>query len=237
MKLVKLLANLGYGSRKEVQRLIKSGAVTDDVGNVLGENDVPPHDKIHFRGEALDPPAPLVILLNKPDGYTCSSEDPGSTIYDLLPERFAHRNPGLNPIGRLDKDTTGLLLLTDDGKLLHKIIHPKSNCLKVYQATLDRPLEGHEGELFASGTLVLNSEARPLLPAKFEALGGKEALVTLHEGRYHQVRRMFAAAGNHVLGLKRISIGGLIMPDDLAEGDWRQLAPTELAAIFMGQGQ
>ena len=100
MKLVKLLANLGYGSRKEVQRLIRSGAVTDDTGRVLGENDVPPHDQIRIRGEALDPPAPLVIMLHKPDGYTCSSEDPGSTIYDLLPERFAHRNPGLNPIGR-----------------------------------------------------------------------------------------------------------------------------------------
>jgi 16S rRNA pseudouridine516 synthase len=198
----------------------------------LGENDVPPHDQIRFRGEELDPPAPLVIMLNKPDGHTCSSEDPGSTIYDLLPPRFAQRNPGLNPIGRLDKDTTGLLLMTDDGKLLHKIIHPKSNCLKVYHATLDRPLEGHEGELFASGTLELNSETRPLLPAKLEVLAEKEALVTLHEGRYHQVRRMFAAAGNHVLGLKRISIGGLAMPADLEEGDWRVLTADELTAIF-----
>ena len=232
MKLVKLLANLGYGSRKEVQRLIRSGAVTDAVGNVLGENDLPPHDQILFRSEPLDPPAPLVIMLNKPDGHTCSSEDPGSTIYDLLPPRFAQRNPGLNPIGRLDKDTTGLLLMTDDGKLLHKIIHPKSECHKVYHATLDRPLEGHEAELFASGTLVLNNENRPLLPAKLEVLGEKEALVTLHEGRYHQVRRMFAAAGNHVLGLQRISIGGLKLPADLEEGDWRELTPEELKAVF-----
>jgi len=232
MKLVKLLANLGYGSRKEVQRLIKSGAVTDTAGNVLGANDLPPHHQILFRGEPLDPPWPLVIMLNKPDEFTCSREDPGSIIYDLLPERFALRNPGLEPIGRLDKDTTGLLLMTDDGKLLHKIIHPKSNCLKVYHATLDRPLEGHEGELFASGTFVLSSETRPLLPAKLEVLGGKEALVTLHEGRYHQVRRMFAAAGNHVLDLKRISIGGLKMPADLAQGDWRILSPDELATIF-----
>ena len=232
MKLVKLLANLGYGSRKEVQRLIRSGVVTDDTGRVLGENEVPPHDQIRVRGEELDPPAPLVIMLNKPDGYTCSSEDPGDTVYDLLPPRFALRNPGLNPIGRLDKDTTGFLLLTDDGKLLHKIIHPKSGCLKVYQVQLDRPLEGHEGELFASGTLVLNSETRPLLPAKLEVLGEKEALVTLHEGRYHQVRRMFAAAGNHVLGLKRISIGGLTMPDDLEDGEWRGLEPDEVKAIF-----
>ena len=232
MKLVKLLANLGYGSRKEVQRLIRAGAVTDINGKVLGENNVPPINQILFHGEALDPPSPLVIMLHKPDGFTCSSEDPGRTIYELLPERFALRNPGLNPIGRLDKDTTGLLLMTDDGILLHKIIHPKSNCLKVYHVTLDRPLEGHEADVFASGSLVLASETRPLLPAKLEVLGEKEALITLHEGRYHQVRRMFAAAGNHVTGLKRISIGGLQLPDSLEEGSWRALEPEELARIF-----
>ena len=236
MKLVKLLANLGYGSRKEAQRLIRSGAATDADGNVLGENDFPAHEEIRFRGQPLDPPAPLVIMLHKPDGYTCSSDDPGSTIYDLLPERFSLRNPGLNPIGRLDKDTTGLLLMTDDGKLLHRIIHPKSNCLKVYQVELDRPLQGHETELFASGTLVLNSETRPLLPAKLEVLGAKNARVTLHEGRYHQVRRMFAAAENHVLGLSRISIGGLALPDDLVEDEWRVLSTEELASIFASAG-
>ncbi len=232
MKLVKLLSNLGYGSRKEVERLIRQGAVTDIQGQTLDSKTLPPHDQIRFHGEALDPPSPLTIILNKPDGYTCSLDDPGSIIYDLLPERFSHRNPGLNPVGRLDKDTTGLLLMTDDGKLLHKIIHPKSACHKVYHAVLDRPLEGHEAELFASGTLMLNSETRPLLPARLEAIGEREALVTLHEGRYHQVRRMFAAAGNHVLSLKRISIGGLRLPDDLPEGEWRILSPDEIAAIF-----
>jgi len=235
MKLVKLLANLGYGSRREAQRLIRSGAVTDDSGRVLGEGDFPPHERILFRGEPLDPLFPLTLMLNKPDGYTCSADDPGAVIYDLLPERFAHRNPGLNPVGRLDKDTTGLILLTDDGKLLHKIIHPKSHCLKIYQATLDRPLEGHEGELFASGTLILNGETKPLLPAGFEKTGEREALVTLHEGRYHQVRRMFAAAGNHVTALKRISIGGLKLPDGLDEGEWRALTAEDLAAVFSSE--
>ena len=234
MKLVKLLANLGYGSRKEVQRLIRAGAVTDINGKVLGENNVPPINQILFHGEALDPPSPLVIMLHKPDGFTCSSEDPGRTIYELLPERFALRNPGLNPIGRLDKDTMGLLLMTDDGILLHKIIHPKSHCLKVYHAVLDRPLEGHEAEMFASGTLMLHNETKPLLPAGFEKIGEKEALVTLHEGRYHQVRRMFAAAGNHVLELKRIAIGGLKLPADLNEGEWRALTAEDLATVFSG---
>ena len=232
MKLVKLIANLGYGSRKEAQRMIRSGAVTDDTGRVLDEGELPPHGRIRVRGEPLDPPFPLIIILNKPDGFTCGSEDPDDTIYDLLPPRFACRNPGLNPVGRLDKDTTGMLLLTDDGKLLHRIIHPKSGCLKVYHATLDRPLDGHESALFASGTLVLHNETKPLLPAALEILGEKAALITLHEGRYHQVRRMFAAAGNHVLALKRISIGGLPLPANLPEGEWRILTADELAAVF-----
>jgi len=232
MKLVKLLANLGYGSRKDVQRLIRYGAVTDVSGRALGENEVPPHEEIRFRGEALDPAAPMTLVLNKPAGYTCSAEDPGETIYELLPPRFADRNPGLNTVGRLDKDTTGILLLTDDGKLLHRIIHPKSHCRKVYHAVLDRPLTGKEVALFASGTLLLNGESKPLLPAPLELLGEKEALVTLHEGRYHQVRRMFAAAENHVVSLRRLSIGGLSLPTDLAEGEWRELASEELDAIF-----
>ena len=232
MTLLKLIANLGYGSRKEVQRLIRQGAITDDAGNPLKLKDLLPHDRIRFQGEPLDPPAPLTIVLNKPDGYTCSLDDPGSIVYDLLPERFSHRNPGFNSVGRLDKDTTGLLLMTDDGKLLHRIIHPKSACHKVYHAILDRPLEGHEEKLFSSGELILNSETRPLLPAKMEALGEREALITLHEGRYHQVRRMFAAAGNHVTALKRISIGGFQLPDDLAEGEWRALSDEEIGEIF-----
>lgn len=232
MKLVRLLANLGYGSRKEVQRYIRQGVVTDAGGRALKENEVPPHAQIRFRGEPLDPAPPLVIALNKPDGFTCSFDDPGATVYDLLPPRFSERNPALNSAGRLDKDTTGLLLMTDDGTLLHRIIHPKSHCRKRYLAFLDRPIEGHEAELFNSGTLMLNGESKPLLPASLEVIGEKEALVTLQEGRYHQVRRMFAAAGNHVLALKRLSIGGFELPDDLEEGQWRTLSEEEVGMIF-----
>jgi 16S rRNA pseudouridine516 synthase len=232
MKLVRLLSNLGYGSRREVEQWIRSGAVTDLDGAVLAESKVLTHDQILFRGEPLDPPFPLTILLNKPDGYTCSADDPGAVVYDLLPGRFADRKPGLNPVGRLDKDTTGLLLLTDDGKLLHKIIHPKSGCKKVYRATLDRPLQGNEPEIFASGTMMLLSDTRPLLPAGLEVIGEREALVTLHEGRYHQVRRMFAAVGNHVTALQRISIGGLRLPADLTEGEWRVATQEEVASVF-----
>ncbi len=232
MKLVRLLANLGYGSRREIQGYIKNGAVTDIDGNTLSERDFPPHDRILIGGEPLDPVFPLTILLNKPDGYTCSTDDPGATIYDLLPARFAFRKPALSPVGRLDKDSTGMLLLTDDGQLSHRIIHPKSNLGKTYHVILDRPLAGHEKELFASGTLMLRSEDKPLHPAELEGIGEKEALLTLHEGRYHQARRMFAAAGNHVISLKRLSIGGLKLPEDLPEGGWAILGDADLRTLF-----
>jgi 16S rRNA pseudouridine516 synthase len=228
MKLVKLLANLGYGSRSQVDRDLRKGHVTDVNGKVLGEKNFPPHEAIRFKGEPLDPPAPLTLMFHKPDGYTCSTDDPGNTIYDLLPVRFALRNPVLSPVGRLDKDTTGLLLLTDNGQLLHRLISPKHHVPKTYRVTLDRPLEGHEEALFASGELILRGEDKPLLPAKMEVLGEKEAAITLEEGRYHQVRRMFAAAGNHVVALKRVSIGQLELPEDLAEGEWRVLSEEEI---------
>lgn len=234
MKLVKLLANLGYGSRSYVEGYMRKGVVTDLQGRVLGAKDFPPHGEILFKGEPLDPPAPLTLMFHKPAGYTCSTDDPGDTIYDLLPPRYALRNPVLSPVGRLDKDTTGLLLMTDDGQLLHRLISPKHHVPKTYQVTLDRPLEGHEAALFSSGELVLRGEDKPLLPATLEVLGEKEARITLEEGRYHQVRRMFAAAGNHVLELKRVSIGGLELPDDLEEGEWRILGSTELAVVKAG---
>lgn len=235
MKLVRLLANLGYGSRREVQQWIDKGAVTDLDGRVLSTTDSSPHDRILFRGEPLDPPFPLTILLHKPDGYTCSADDPGAVIYDLLPGRFADRKPGLNPVGRLDKDTTGLLLLTDDGQLLHRIIHPKSGCRKTYHATLDRPLRGDEAAIFSSGTLQLHGDSKPLLPASLTPTGDRQALVSIQEGRYHQVRRMFAAVGNHVLELQRISIGGLSLPADLREGEWCIAGPEDIDAVFAGK--
>ncbi len=232
MKLIKHLANLGYGSRKEVQRLIRTGAVTDLEGRKLDETKLPPHETILVKGQLLDAPAPLTIVVNKPDSYTCSTKDPGVTVYDLLPPRFELRNPVLSTVGRLDKDTTGLLLMTDDGQLLHKLISPKTVMRKVYHVTLDRKIEGHEAELFASGTLMLRTEETPLLPAVMETLGEKEALLTLTEGRYHQVRRMFAAAGNHVVALRRIAIGGFALPEDLEEGEWRVLTAEELESLW-----
>jgi len=232
MKLVKHLASLGYGSRREVQLQVARGAFTDTAGRVLAEGDLPDHEMIRFRGEPLDPAAPLVVMLHKPTGFTCSTADPGAVVYDLLPPRFSRRNPPLSPIGRLDKDTSGLLLLTDDGTWLHRVSHPKSGPGKAYHVVVDRPMEGTEAELFASGTLMLRGEVKPLLPAQLEVLGPQEARVVLHEGRYHQVRRMFAAAGNHVLSLQRIAIGGLTIPVDLAAGQWRVLTTEQREKVI-----
>ena len=231
MKLVKHLANLGYGSRKEVAWMFREGRVTDAAGEVLYADDPLDHGNVRVDGEPLDPPQGLVLMLHKPAGYTCSTKDKGRIVYDLLPERFRLRDPVLSTVGRLDRETTGLLLMTDDGGLLHRIVSPKSKLAKVYEATLAQDLRGDEAALFASGTLVLESETTPLLPARLEVLGPRHARLTLHEGRYHQVRRMFAATGNHVEALHRPQVGGLAL-DGLPEGQWRHLTPEERAALL-----
>jgi 16S rRNA pseudouridine516 synthase len=174
----------------------------------------------------------VVILLHKPLGVTCSHKEAGPLVYDLLPTRWRARDPAISTVGRLDKETSGLLLMTDDGDLLHRIISPKRHVAKVYRATLARPLNGSEGALFASGQLMLEGDDKPLKPAELEVLGPTEARLSVTEGRYHMVRRMFAAAGNHVEALHRERMGGLAMPDDLAAGDWRLLGPDQVAAIF-----
>ena len=231
MKLVKHLANLGYGSRKEVAWMFREGRVTDAAGEVLYADDPLEHDQVRVDGQPLDPSPGLVLMLHKPAGCTCSTRDKGRTVYDLLPARFARRDPALSTVGRLDRDTTGLLLLTDDGALLHRIVSPKSKLPKVYEATLAEDLRGDEAALFASGTLLLESETTALLPAEMEVLGPRQARLTLHEGRYHQVRRMFAAVGNHVEALHRSRIGGLVL-GDLPEGQWRTLSAADLDTLF-----
>ena len=174
----------------------------------------------------------LVMMLHKPLGMTCSRKEDGALVYDVLPGRWQQRDPAISTIGRLDKATTGLLLLTDDGDLLHRVISPKRHVAKVYRATLARPLDGSEGEVFAAGGLVLEGEDKPLSPAVLEVLSPTEARLTVTEGRYHMVRRMFAAVGNHVEGLHRERVGGLVLPDDLAPGYWRLLDSAQIDAIF-----
>ena len=231
MKLVKSLANLGYGSRKQVALMFREGRVTDAAGEVLYADDAPAWEDVRVDGEPLDPPPGLLLVLHKPVGYTCSTRDRGRLVYDLLPPRFALRSPALSTVGRLDRDTSGLLLMTDDGQLLHRIISPRSKLPKVYEATLAAPLRGDEAAIFASGTLMLDAEKTPLLPAELEVLAPARVRLTLHEGRYHQVRRMFAAVGNHVETLHRSRVGGLVL-GDLPEGEWRVLDAAGREGIF-----
>ena len=235
MKLVKLLANLGYGSRKDVQWMFREGRITDPDGEVLYADDQVPHEAIRVDGEPLDPPSGLLLILNKPVGITCSTKDPGRVVYDLLPPRFRLRSPLLSTVGRLDRETSGLLLLTDDGALLHRIVSPKSHLSKRYEVTLARDLRGDEAEVFASGTLLLESENTPLAPAVLEVQDARHASLILTEGRYHQVRRMFAAMGNHVDALHRSAVGGLTL-GELPDGEWRALDDAARVQLFAGAG-
>ncbi len=213
------------------------GGFTDADGEVLYADDEldvhARHEDVRIDGEPLDPAPGQLLMLHKPVGVTCSTKDQGRLVYDLLPPRFRLRDPLLSTVGRLDRETSGLLLFTDDGALLHRIISPKAELPKVYEATLARPLRGDEADVFASGTLMLESETKPLLPAELTVLDDGRARLVLHEGRYHQVRRMFAAVGNHVETLHRPQVGGLAL-DALAEGAWRPLDDADRARLFAG---
>lgn len=238
-RLDRLLANLGYASRREIQLLAKAGRIRLDGAPVASAEErikLTPdlEERLIVDGEALDPLPGVVLMVNKPLGTTCSHKEAGPLVYDLLPTRWRRRDPALSTVGRLDKETSGLLLMTDDGALLHRIISPKRHVPKRYRAELARPLQGSEAGVFAGGTLMLEGEDKPLLPAEMEAIGERTALLTVHEGRYHQVRRMFAALGNHVEALHREAVGGLELPGDLAPGAIRRLGPAEIASIFEG---
>jgi 16S rRNA pseudouridine516 synthase len=237
MRLDRLLANLGYGSRRDVHKLVAAGLVvlegeilTDSGRHVPVTPDLPA--RMTVDGAPLDPPAPLTLILHKPLGVVCSHREPGRSIYELLPPRWARRDPALSTVGRLDKETSGLLLLTDDGGLLHRIISPRAAITKRYHVTLARPLDGGEGALFASGAMMLEGETRPLLPAALDIIAPDTAWLTISEGRYHQVRRMFEATGNAVTALHRDRIGGLDLPPDLPPGAYRPITPEELSLVL-----
>lgn len=228
--LAKYLSNLGYGSRREVMTMIARGRVTSAAGNTLRHDDSVEHDDLRVDGQPLDPPPGTVLMLHKPVGYVCSTKDMNAVVYDLLPRRFLHRSPVIAPVGRLDGDTSGLLLMTDDGSLNHLITSPRSHLPRIYDVTLAEPLRGDEVSVFASGTLMLKGEDTPLRPAEMVVAGERNAQLTLHEGRYHQVRRMFAAVGNRVVSLHRSRLGPLHLAD-LPAGEWRTLAHGEVDAI------
>lgn len=237
MRLDRLLSNLGYGSRKEMHALAGAGeivldgkALTDAGARIAIGPDLP--TRMTVMGRAIDPPPPVVIVMHKPVGVVCSHKETGERIYDLLPGRWRVRDPALSSVGRLDKDTSGLLLITDNGDYLHRVISPRRHVQKSYIADLDRPLTGAEGDIFASGEMMLEGEEKPLLPGRLEPLGERRARLIIEEGRYHQVRRMFAAVGNHVTALHRDRVGGLTLPDDLEPGAYRVLEAATAEKVF-----
>ena len=231
MKVIKYLANLGYGTRREVTGMLYHRRVTRSDGSTVRDGDAFVHDELLVDGIPLDPAPGAVVMLHKPVGYVCSTKDASQLVYELLPTRFPNRTPVMAPIGRLDRDTSGLLLITDDGQLNHRLSSPRAHLPKVYDARLASDLRGDEPEFFASGTVMLDGETTPLLPATLEALDARTARVTITEGRYHQVRRMFAAVGNRVEALHRRAVGGLEL-DGLESGQWRVLSAADLSRLF-----
>ncbi len=236
MRLDRLLSNLGYGSRKEIALCARAGRIALS-GTVIKKADQnvlladAASGALTFDGERIDPPAPLTVMLNKPRGYICSHDEKGMLVYDLLPPRWQTRKPALSSAGRLDKDSTGQVILTDDGDLLHRIIHPKSHAAKYYAVTLEHALRGDESALFATGTFLMNGDMKPLKSAFWIAEGDKNGRMILHEGRFHQIRRMFETIGNRVVALHRYQTGSLRLMD-LNLGEYRILGNVDIQSIF-----
>ena len=221
------LANLGYCSRREARAWVEAGRVTvrGEVATDFGAK-ADPAD-VRVDGEPLDHPEGLLLLLHKPVGLVCSHDGhEGPSIYGLLPPRWLRRNPPVTSVGRLDKDTSGLLLLTDQSSLVHRLTSPKHKVPKVYVATLASEIPAGRADeliaLFANGTLVLTGESAPCAPAMLRLRDPRTAELTLTEGRYHQVRRMFASQGFEVVTLHRERFGDLML-EALSPGQWREL--------------
>jgi 16S rRNA pseudouridine516 synthase len=222
-RLDQLLSNLGYCTRREARAWIAAGRVTvrgepaDDVAQKAAPADV------HVDAAPLDHPDGLLLLLHKPVGLVCSRDErEGANVYSLLPARWQRRNPAVTSVGRLDKETSGLLLLTDQTPLVHRLTSPKHKVPKVYRAIVDRDLSPELIPLFATGALRLPDEEAPCAPAALHIIAPREAELTLTEGRYHQVRRMFSTCGANVIALHRERFGPLEL-GDLPAGKWREL--------------
>ncbi len=219
------LSSLGYCTRSEAKKFLRIFELCVKEKRVFDTSIKAYHDDITINKEPLDPET-ITILLNKPSGFICSHNDAGSLIYALIPSRWNRRNPKISTIGRLDIDTTGAILLSDNGALNHKLSSPKSDVLKVYEATLLVPLKGDEEQMFASGELMLNGETKPLLPARLEVISPTKVRLEISEGKYHQVKRMFGAVGNRVVSLHRVSFDGFTV-EDLKEGTYRIIDYTK----------
>ena len=228
-RLDKFLCDSGVGTRSQVKLILKAGRVTVD-GVPVRDNSLkidPDKQVVCLDGEALGGKRTVVLMLNKPAGYITATEDPKEpTVMELLPQSY--RNLQLNPVGRLDKATEGLLLFTNDGDLLHRLISPKKEIPKIYYARHEGTASEQDVQAFAEG-LVLR-DGTQCLPAKLEPLGAGESLITVCEGKYHQVRRMMAARGMHVEYLERRQEGTLTL-GTLPRGQVRELTEEEIASL------
>ena len=237
IRLDRYLVALGVGSRTEVQKLIRSGAVAVDGTAVRDPaRPVPEGAALTLRGEAVDSRLSRTVMLDKPAGLLTAARDSRQpTVMDLLPPSF--RTLGCMPVGRLDKDTTGLLLLTTDGELAHRLLSPARHVDKTYLAEVDGPLTEREAARMAEG-LPLDGETTR--PARLEILESRDgyarALLTIHEGRFHQVKRMFEAVGRTVTALRRVSFGPLRLDGGDRPGCWRDLTAEEESALRRAAG-
>lgn len=232
-RLDKILSNMGYGSRKDVKKLIKAGRVMIN-NNIETKNNVkinPYEDLITIDGVKLEYREYIYLMLNKPQGVVSSTEDPVSrTVLDLIDEEYLIFKP--HPAGRLDKDTEGLILLTNDGKLSHKLLSPKNRIGKTYYVEVEGFLEESHIDKFKEGIIL--DDGYKTLPAKLEIIEGdfySKAKLTITEGKYHQVKRMFKALNMEVLYLKRLSIGNLKLDENLELGEYRELTEEEIKLL------
>ena len=230
LRLDRYLVTLGVGSRSEVQKLIRKGGVkvndapVRDPGQQVDEHSA----RLTVNGQALDGRLTRHVMLYKPAGLLTAARDKKQpTVMDLLPEVYGAI--GCMPVGRLDKDTTGLLFLTTDGELNHRLLSPGRHVDKTYVAQVDGTLTESHVEAFARGLHLSDFDAQP---AKLEILGPQTGRVTVHEGKFHQVKRMFSAVGCEVTALHRETFGSLTLDPALAPGDWRELTAEEIAALY-----
>lgn len=234
-RLDKLLAGTGKWSRREVKALVRQGLVRVDGRLAASAEDKldPAAAIITVAGETISLRRFTYVMLHKPAGVLTATEDRKQpTVLDLLPPEL--RRIGLAPVGRLDKDTEGLLLLTNDGELAHRLLSPKYHVEKRYFARVDGELSAADAEAFASGMTL--GDGLECLPAGLEVLPDRVCIVTLREGKFHQVKRMLAARGAPVLYLKRLSMGPLTLDDSLAAGAYRLLRAEEILALYRACG-
>ena len=225
----KIISEQTYYTRSEIKKLISQKKVYVNEKVVLKAEEKFDESNVNIviSGKTVEIKKQVYLLLNKPKGYVSTTENgEGKTVLDLVPEKYKNRN--LFPAGRLDKDTTGLMLITDDGEFAHNILAPRKHVKKMYEVTIDIPVTEEMAKGFAEGVKLKDADCKPAI---LEITGKYTAKVTLLEGRYHQIKRMFGCYGAKVTELNRISMGNLILPEDIKCGEIREATEEELKQI------